>query len=214
MLNIPYFAESMVLVISLTLDVFAASLSYGAGRIRIPLPALTVISLVCTSLLAVALCFGSILHTIIPPTITQWGCFLILLTMGFTRLCDSAIKSFIRRNNLLKMQFSLFHFNVLLTVYADVERADWDGSKSLSPKEACFLACALSLDGLAVGLGSGLTGSSVFLPIVLSLILTAVAVSAGSALGRRIVGRIPFDLSYLSAILLLLLAFIRYPLAT
>ena len=202
--------ESLLLVTSLTMDAFAASLSYGAGRIHVPLRSVAVISLVCSGMLALALVAGRTLSAFIPSELTHWGCFLILFGIGVTRLCDNAIKGYIRRHNMLNMQFSLTGLHVLLTVYADAQAADQDGSHSLSPREATLLAAALSIDGLAAGLGSALSGGSILLPVALSVILTATAVKLGSVLGVRLNGKLPFDLSYASALMLILLAFLRF----
>ena len=201
--------ESIVLVSSLSTDAFAASLAYGANKIRIPAASAAAISLICSGMLTVSMLAGNFLTGFIPKYFTRWLCFFILLALGLTRLFDNCIKSYIRKHNRIRLNFAANDLQFILTVYADAERADADNSKVLSVKEASALAVALSFDGLAVGMGAAVSGVGFLLPAVISLLLTFLAVEAGWGIGRRLPKLIPFDLSYLSAILLILLALSR-----
>lgn len=201
---------SIIFVLSLSTDAFAASVAYGAGGIYIPRRSAAVISLLCSGMLATALGVGGVLQGFIPASCLRMVCFVLLCGIGVLRLFDSALKQYIRRHQKLHMRFAASNLHFILTVYADAEIADADNSKELSPREAAALAIALSLDGLAVGVGAAMTGIGVALPCTVSVLLTVAALALGCRLGRRIGRVLPFDLSILSALLIILIAIIRF----
>ena len=108
-----------------------------------------------------------------------------------------------------EFRFSALRLHFILQIYADPEEADADDSRVLSLREAAALAAALSLDGLAAGFGSGLTGSGTALLLVLSFAATAGAVSFGCRTGARLARGARRDLSWAGGALLLLLAAVR-----
>lgn len=203
--------EALVLVVALSLDAFVASFAYGTRRIKIPFPSVAVISVVCTAMLAVSLLAGSLLRPFLPQGLTQGLCFAILFLLGITRLCDSAIKTLIRRHKRMHRQvsFSMFSLKFILDVYADPEKADRDGSRVLSPAEAASLAVALSLDGLAVGFGAALMQVNFVLVMAFSLVVGMLAVRLGGRIGNKAAQKLPFDLSWLSGALLIVLAVLK-----
>lgn len=201
--------HSIMFAISLSTDAFAASTAYGAGGIRIPWRSATVISVVCSAMLAGSLAIGSSLQGLLPSGSVRFICFILLCGIGVMRLFDSVLKEYIRRHQKLDMQFATNHLHFMLIVYADNENADVDHSKELSPREAATLAVALSLDGLAVGIGAALTGIGVMIPTLVSLLLTAAAIPLGCMLGKHMKHLLPFDLSIVSAVLLIVIAVVR-----
>lgn len=201
--------EVLILVISVSVDAFGASLAYGAGAIKIPNTSALVISGICSGMLAFSMLVGNLLRTFIPDQLSRWICFAILLSIGLIKLFDSCIKSYIRKHQHLSLHLSSNNLRFILTVYADADCADADCSKILCVRESAVLAIALSLDSLTVGLGAALSGVGVLLPLILSLLLTFCAIKIGCRLGAALLRIIPFDLSYLSAGLFLLLAVLR-----
>lgn len=201
--------QAVLLVVSLTTDAFAASLSYGAEGIKIPFPSAATISGVCSLMLAAAMVFGNMAASAIPDGITKWIGFSLLLLMGFIRLIDRWIKNFIRSRKEIALCFGGRNFHVIMTIYADAGAADQDQSKELSVAEAATLSLALPLDSLAAGFGAAMAEGSAALCLGLSLILTYAAIRFGCALGTRIAKSLSFDLSYLSGALLVLLAVLR-----
>jgi putative sporulation protein YtaF len=97
----------------------------------------------------------------------------------------------------------------MLNVYANPEEADINASKTLSPKEAVYLAIALSIDGLAVGFGAGLIAVNHLLVIVLAFLTDTIALTLGCRLGNKVVEKTVLNLSWLSGIVLIGLAFLK-----
>ena len=212
-LDNPVFAilEPLVLVTALSVDAFVASFAYGTNQIKIPFRSVAVISGICSAILGVSLFLGSLVRPFMPEHLAGVLCFSILFLLGIAKLCDSAIKSLIRRSQGIhkKISFSAMHLRFILDVYANPENADSDCSKSLSAAEAAPLAIALSLDGLAVGFGAALSEAAPLRAVLFSLVANVIAVCAGSLTGNKVVEKIPLDLSWVSGLLLIVLAFLK-----
>lgn len=209
----PVFAilEPLVLVTALSVDAFVASFAYGTNQIKIPFRSVAVISGICSAILGVSLFLGSLVRPFMPEHLAGVLCFSILFLLGIAKLCDSAIKSLIRRSQGIhkKISFSAMHLRFILDVYANPENADSDCSKSLSAVEAAPLAIALSLDGLAVGFGAALSEAAPLRAVLFSLVANVIAVCAGSLTGNKVAAKIPLDLSWVSGLLLMVLAFLK-----
>lgn len=201
--------EAMMLASALSLDAFVASLAYGSKKIKIPFKSVQVINLICSAITGLSLLAGTILRQYIPDWLTVAISFSILLILGIIKLLDSITKSIIRkRNNLNKeIKFSLFNFKFILNLYANPEDADIDDSKTLSSAEASSLAIALSLDGITVGLGAAIGNANGLAVFICSLVTNMAAVLLGSLIGNKIAGKTSFNLSWLSGIALIILAF-------
>ena len=135
-------------------------------------------------------------------------CFVILFLIGLAKLLDNITKTLIRHHSNLtkRIQFSLFNFGFILDIYANPETADADSSKSISLAESCSLAVALSLDGMAVGLGAALVNIHIPILLLSSFVLNGVAILSGVWLGEHLAGKMRFDLSWLSGAILIVLA--------
>ena len=203
--------EAAAIASALSVDAFAAGLAYGSKRIRIPLSSVFVIALVCSAVLGGFLWAGAAAGLVIPQSLQRGICFLILFGLGLGKFSEGLIRSAVRKRGWLdgSMRFSLFHLRFVLYVYADPEAADIDHSKTISVPEAASLALALSLDGAAVGFGAAL--GEVSAPAVLgaNLIATLAAVLAGDILGEKAAGRLPFPVSRLAGLVLMLLACLK-----
>ena len=207
------FAELLraaALVTALSTDTFIACFGYGANRVKIPPVSAHVINLVCGILLMSAMLLGRASRGILPPRAAVWISFAILLALGVSKLFDSFIKRAIKRGRASgRLRFKLLNLNFILHVYAEPEQADVDDSRTLSPKEAVYLAAAMSLDGVSVGFGTGLSGAGIIPVAGMSLLLGYLAVVSGASLGRRVAEKITPDLSWLSGALLIILAVLR-----
>ena len=202
---------SLILVCSLCVDSFVASMSYASSKINISKTSAIIINLVCTATLAFSLCLGSIIKNILPNNIPKILGFCLLILLGIYRLFEYFFKSHISKIFLLNepLQFKLFDFNFVLKVYSDETIADFDKSKSLNSKEAFYLATALSLDSIAVGFSSSLCNINFIQTILFCIIIGFASIYAGSFLGNKFISKFNIELSWLSGLLLIILAFIR-----
>ncbi|ATD55484.1 sporulation membrane protein YtaF [Clostridium chauvoei] len=203
--------ETLLLVLSVSIDSFVASIAYGTDKIKIPFLSALIIDIICSSMLGISLLLGSLIKDYIPRNLAIGISFVILFGLGVYRLFESIFKTYIKSksNSITPLTFKIFDFNFVLQVYADETKADFDKSKILTSKEAFYLAFALSLDSLAVGFGSSLITVSYIEAILLSLILGMTAILTGVYIGRKFIEKVDLNLSWLSGALLILLALMR-----
>ena len=203
--------ESLLLVSSLCIDSFVASIAYGTSKIRIPYLSTIIINLVCTLTLACSLFIGSIFKSFLPGNLPSILGFLLLMAIGIYRLFEYIFKAYISKcsKSNCPLTFKIFDFQFILQVYADEIKADFDNSKCLNVKESFYLALALSLDSLAVGFGSSLCNINYIEVLILCFFVGILCVSLGVFLGRKFSQKVHLELSWLSGVLLILLAIIR-----
>lgn len=203
--------ESLLLVSSLCIDSFVASIAYGTSKIRIPPLSAIIINLICTLTLACALLIGSIFKSFLPGNFSTILGFLLLMAIGIYRLFEYIFKAYISKcsKSTSPLTFKIFDFQFILQVYADEIKADFDNSKCLNVKESFYLALALSLDSLAVGFGSSLCNINYIEVLILCFVIGMLCVTLGVYLGRKFSQRVHLELSWLSGVLLILLAIIR-----
>ncbi|WP_032122313.1 sporulation membrane protein YtaF [Clostridium amazonitimonense] len=201
--------ESILLVLAVSLDAFVASIAYGTNKIKVPFISVTIINIICSSFLGLSLLFGSIVKKFIPGNITSIISFSILLLLGIYYLFQGLVKNYIGKSSSKRVDLKLFNFRFIIDIYADETKADINNSKTLDPKEAFYLAVALSLDSLAVGFGSSLGDINYFQVIVLSLICGIFSIWTGTFLGRKFAEKSKIDLSWLGGIMLIILSILK-----
>ena len=202
--------ESLAFVVALSTDALIASLAYGSSRIKIPILSLMEITFICTSILGISILFGSLLKSFIPVLLLKFISFLILLLLGITKLVDNIIKAIIDKHRIEKeFKFSLLNLNFILNIYANPKDADIDNSKIISTKEAFSLSIALSIDNLAAGVGAALGNINILAVIIFSIIISMISIKSGEYLGNKISNKMHFSLSWLSGVLLIVIAFFK-----
>ena len=204
--------QSLLLVLSICLDTFLASIAYGTEKIKIPLSSSIIINLVCSSFLCVSLLLSNILNDFIPIGIANILSFLLLLSIGVYRIFEVFFKKYIRRfsNKNTPLTFKVFDFKFVLQIYADEIKADYDKSKLLTAKEAFYLSVALSLDSVSVGFSSGLVYVNYIQVVILCFLVGMICIVLGSYLGRYFTSIININLSWISGVLLIILAMLRF----
>ncbi len=200
--------QSLLLVLSLCLDTFVASIAYGNDKIKIPVISAVLINLVCSLLLAFSLLTGYFFKDFIPYHLASLLSFLILFTLGVYRLFEVFLKKyfnkFLAKNK--PLTFKVFDFKFVLEVYANEIKADYDNSKILTGKEAFYLGFALSLDSIAVGFGSSLGNVNYIQVLILSFFIGMISLLFGVYLGKHFRDKIDIELSWLSGVILIVLA--------
>lgn len=203
--------QSLILVLSLCIDTFVTSIVYSSNKIKIPVVSGLIIDTICSLFLAISLFFGYLIKDFIPINIASTISFLLLLILGVYRLFEAFFKNLIKKyyDKGSPLTFKIFEFKFILQIYADEIKADLDESKILSPKEAFFLAVALSLDSLTVGFGCSLGTVNYLATVLLSFLVGALLLVLGGYVGKNISKNYNLNLSWLSGVLLIILAFIR-----
>lgn len=201
--------ENLLLVLALSLDAFVASIGYGTNRIKIPFSSILIISLLCSSSLGISLFLGSQFKKVLSGNLGPIISFIILILLGIYYLFEGILKSYLKDKSSGKVKIKLFNIWLIIDIYIDGTKADLNLSKTLDPKEALYLAIALSLDSLAVGFASSLGNVNYLSVIGLSIVVGIISIWAGLGLGKKLVEKVDINLSWLSGILLIILAVLK-----
>lgn len=201
--------DIFILVLALSTDSFVASAAYGANRLRISLAKVIAVNLICSGCLGAALLFGIVLHGLVPEAFAKGLGFACLFFLGVIKLLDYFIKKYINNHvNVRKdLTFSISGLSIIINIYGNPMAADWDESKSLSWKETVMFSLAMSMDSLVAGSLSGFLFISPGLAALVSLLVGILVMYMGLILGHELAARKNWDLSWVSGILFLFLAF-------
>lgn len=203
--------QAFFLVLALSLDTFTAGVALGTQKITVPFQSVLAISLTCSASLWLAISLGGwIGNWISPRTGAVIGC-IILVMMGSVRLFDGVIKELLRRccENKEGMVFYRKNLKIFLQVCVDSAQADFNRSQSLSVPEAISLAVALSVDGLATGVGAGILDVSHWLIFLIAMLINLFAVHLGCRTGIRFSRKHEQDISWVAGALLIVLGLIK-----
>lgn len=203
--------ESLMLVTALSMDAFVASFAYGTNRVKIPFSSVTVINVICSTILGISLFCGVWVSKFIPESVTHVICFGILFVLGLAKLAESGIEFLKSRKKYFKKTFllSFIGLKIKTSIYPDKDEEYTLANKVLTPIQAAPLSIALSLDGLAVGFGAALYSVNSIQVVAFSLISDMVAVMLGAFIGHRVAQKVSFNLTWLSGVLLMMLAFLK-----
>lgn len=201
--------HSFLLVIALSLDSFLASLAYGAEKIKIPFMSALLISGIGVLFLSISLYTATFIQHLIPVNICAILSFTIFFLIGMSSIFQGTIKQFLSTCKRKKLSFEYSGISFVLDVYLDETNADSDHSKLLSLREALYLAIALSLDSLVSGFALGISITHPLPVLIVSFLIGLLAVLSGFNLGRRARTISKWNLSWISGVLFLILAFSR-----
>lgn len=201
---------SILLVFAVCIDAFAVSISYGIGKIKIPIMSALIVSFVGTAFLAVSVFFARIISGYIDSRLCVILSAILLIILGVTNIFQNSIKAYLRKyNGRKKLKFCVFNISFVVSVILDETKADADNSKVLSVKEALALSVALSLDSLATGFSAGLAVTYFIETVVLTFIVGFLCVMSGCIIGRRISSKTKLDLSWITGIVLICIALLN-----
>ena len=203
--------QSLILVFALCTDTFVASLAYGANQVHVSWGKVALLNGICSGCLGAALGMGSLIDAFIPENLTKVICFVSLFTLGLVKLLDYSIKRYINNHCTLNknFHFSLSGLKIIINIYGDPMAADWDDSKSLSWKETICLGLAMSIDSLVAGTMAAFVDLPALLTVATCFAMGMALMYAGLYAGQRLIARDGLDLSWLSGLLFIFLAFSR-----
>lgn len=225
----------LLLVVVLSMDAFAAGLSYGMEGVRVPFLSIFIIAFLSGSMLTASLLAGNLILKLIPEAFTKGISFSILFLLSLYKFYDS----FPRCIPMKDFAAGILHFfcphaltqkkkgtqsllgaqspfsknnnstaNNCLTTREITKKINKEDTSYLSYKEAAFLALALSIDNVSAGLCTG----TISLPPLALLFLTTVihffSIRLGLWAGLLLCAK-SHNFAWLGAAILMLLAFLR-----
>lgn len=132
--------NSLILSISSSIDSLGIGITYGIKNTKISSIGKIILIIISILITYLSIYFGNILQNIFPNTLTRFIGNFILILMG-TYICFKALKK--QDNN-----YNIFNNPI---------SSDFDNSQTIDSKEAIFLAIALSLDSLCIGIGASIS---------------------------------------------------------
>lgn len=190
-------SEVILLVFVVSIDCFAAALTYGLAKIKVGFLSTAVISLIGSGVLWLSLVIADILSRLFSPRTAQTTGGVLLILMGILMISKRLIKKIIKEKQ-----------RGFTAIFLDEKKADLDNSKDISVKEAFFLAGILSTDCFLSGLAAGLgfCKRQKLLAIVFNFFGGIFAVYLGLFIGRLFLKKIKnVDLSVLDGLVLIML---------
>lgn len=195
-------------LLAVTLDSLTAGLSYGTRKVRIKVVSYIILVCVPALFIAAARQIGSFLAYLLPPRALPFICFSLLFMLGISKLIESLIRRLAGKHPSLARNWGckIKQINIIFTIYLSPEDANQEDLQTLSAREALLLSLALSLDSILVGMAFTMEPVSVLFLFLSAMLFNLFFFVLGYLLGHFLCHLFPVDLSWLSGLLLLLLA--------
>lgn len=177
----------ILLAISLSLDALAVSFSYGLRGVYIPLASRLIICLLSTLYFAAACLFGHTMQQLLPGALARFFSIALLAAlcvwMTIQTLLTPRPDQQLRARRTLA-SWSLRSLGVTITIIRDPMLADLDDSHTIDSREAIYLASALSMDALGMGISYAVYGAFSWLAPLAVGLFQFVFTSAGHTAGH------------------------------
>ena len=188
--------NSILLAISSSIDSLGIGITYGIKNTKISLVGKIILFIISITITYISIFLGNFIQNIFPSFLTKLIGSGILILMGIY-ICFEALKNRSNSSNVFNNPIS----------------SDFDNSKIIDSKEAIFLAIALSLDSLCIGICGSIIDINLFLFPFLVSIFQLFFLSIGTFIGIHIntFYKLPQNIwSIISGILLILIGFLRF----
>lgn len=202
------FPALLFFLLAVTLDSLTAGLTYGTRKVRIQ--PLSYLILICIPALFITAAnqLGTLLACLLPPQVLPWISFLLLFLLGISKIIESLIRRLAAKHPSLTRNWGckIKQINIIFTIYLSPEYANGEDLQILSAKEALLLSLALSLDSILVGMAFTTEAVSWVFLFLLAVLFNLLFFLIGYLAGHILCHLFHVDLSWLSGLLLLLLA--------
>lgn len=199
----------LLFLVAVSLDSLTAGFSYGADRVHVKALSLLILTCVPALFITAAGSLGEVAGSLFSPGVLPILSFFMLAAIGIAKLLESLIRITAKKHPSLTRNWGcqIKQLNIIFTVYLSPEEANRTDLQVLSAREALLLSLALSLDSVLVGMAfpaADVPRLALFLCASLfNLLLFIIGCLSGRLLSRIL----RIDLSWLSGLCLLLLAF-------
>lgn len=201
--------ESLILSLAISIDTFVASFGYGLSKIKLPFRSALLISIINTLILGLSILIGYALGGVISVEFAKWLSFGLLLAIGIFKFFSELFKIWLSKKVDKKLDIKMFNFHLMLKVMADTNNADIDKNKIISMPEAISIALILSIDQIGVGLSHGVSNAYPYILVIFNIATCLIATLLGTIIGKRISKCIKINLSWLSGLILIILAVVK-----
>ena len=190
----------LFLIIIFSFDSFLVSISYSIKDIVIHIKYVCLICLICLISFLLSFLISDFLSVFLSSTVIKFIGFISLFSLGIYNMFQNNIKNYISKRKK----------NKLMEVYLDETKADFDNSKNLSLYESLILSFILSLDSLIGGLSINILSISYFWFLQSIFIINFLFLLSGIHLGKKIKTVLNFNFSYISGLIIMLIALFKF----
>lgn len=191
--------QILLLLTVFSLDTLLVSITYSIKKINISYTSAFIISLISSISLLISIIIGNFLKNFSTPNISNIIGFIFLLILGIYNIFQEKIKS----------RFSKYD-NKIVKIYLDETKADLNNSKNLNYKEAILLSIILSIDSLIGGISISFMTHNIIFIILYLLVLNIFFLKLGNYLFNKLDNALNFNTSYISGIILIIIAIIKF----
>ncbi len=203
------FSSLLLFLTAVSLDSLTAGFSYGTKKVRVELLSLFLLACVPSVFITAAGSIASLIGRFFPTGVLPFLSFSILFAIGSAKLLESLLRHLAKKHPGLigNRGCNIKQLHIIFTVYLSPEEANQTDLQVLSAKEAWLLSLALSLDSVLAGMAFTTSAIPPLTLLSAAILFHLLLFLAGYALGRLLSHLLHIDLSWLSGLCLLLLAF-------
>lgn len=200
---------TLLFLLAVSLDSLTAGLSYGTSRVQIRVLSAVFLIFIPSITITLMMQLGSWLFSFIPADFFAALSFLLLFVLGCARLLESLIRHYADKYPSIigKWACKIKQLNIIFTIYFSPEDANKQDIQVLSPKEAFCLSLALSLDSMLASMAFSYQVNSLAFFFLLAVFFQFLLFFTGFGFGLFLSRKSNLNLSWLSGLFLLLLAF-------
>lgn len=159
--------QLIILALALSIDALGIGISYGIRKIKISFLSISIISIISLLLSSIALFLGSFLASLLSKKITTFFSILILIFLGLF-IIKKGLEKDKPKDVKLNEQNKIYSFfirslGITIKVIKMPSLCDFDNSLKIEPKEAFYLAMALSLDSVGTSIAISNLYNNIFI---------------------------------------------------
>ena len=175
----------ILLALSVSIDSLGIGITYGLRKTSISTSAKFILFIISFAFVCISVTLGYFLISILPNNIIKTVSVILLCLMGFLIIYEAMNTT--EKKEYKSHQIFLKPLGITIQIIKNPISSDLNNSKIIEKNEAVYLAFALSLDSICVGITSSSFGMySLLFPILVPL-FQFLFLNVGIALGKKII---------------------------
>lgn len=207
--------NSIILAISTSIDSLGIGITYGLKDTKITYLSMLILCIISILITTFSIFIGNSLQKFLSPFFANLLGAMILICMGgmiLFQIFASPKQKKITDKPKVHQLFIRF-LGITIQIIRNPISSDLDHSKQIDSKEAFYLAIALSMDSIGIGIGSSIMGINFFFFPLLVALFQILFLSIGKLFGSRIkkMSHLPeYIWNFVSGILLIFIGVSRF----
>lgn len=199
--------EIIILLFSLSIDLFFVGLSFGINKINITMLQNLFLNLIGTMILVLTFIIGKNLTYYFLNFNSYPISASIFIVLGIIKLANSLKSILHQKNRIFHIRYKTIE--IRLQIFKQSFQPDYLIHQHMSYRELILLAVLLSIDNIIAGIGIGLLDISFPLLIVMSFSISFVFLYTSNYIGSKISVHIPKNRDWISGIILILIGLLN-----